>query len=60
MVSQDCNFSCYSGASVPIPIHPSNVEVTKLKLDKDRQNMLARRDRKAIAARNVKQDVNMA
>ena len=32
-----------NGATVPIPIHPSNVIVTKLKLDKDRKNMLLRK-----------------
>lgn len=25
-----------NGASVPLPVHPSNVVITKLKLDKDR------------------------
>ena len=30
------------GAAVHIPIHPSNVVITKLKLDKDRENILAR------------------
>ncbi|KAI1118142.1 ribosomal protein L24 [Nemania sp. NC0429] len=31
-----------SGQSVPLGIHPSNVVVTKLKLDKDRENILER------------------
>ncbi|KAL2018777.1 hypothetical protein VTK56DRAFT_405 [Thermocarpiscus australiensis] len=31
-----------NGQSVPIGIHPSNVVITKLKLDKDRENILAR------------------
>jgi large subunit ribosomal protein L26e len=31
-----------SGQSVPLPIHPSKVVVTKLKLDKDRENILER------------------
>ncbi|KAI1471212.1 putative 60S ribosomal protein L26-1 [Daldinia caldariorum] len=31
-----------SGQSVPIPIHPSKVVITKLKLDKDRENILER------------------
>lgn len=30
------------GQSVPLGIHPSNVVITKLKLDKDRENILAR------------------
>ncbi|KAI9098151.1 60S ribosomal protein L26 [Phlyctochytrium arcticum] len=32
-----------NGASVMIPIHPSKVVVTKLKLDKDRRNLLERK-----------------
>lgn len=32
-----------SGQSVPLGIHPSNVVITQLKLDKDRENMLERR-----------------
>lgn len=31
-----------TGQSVPIGIHPSKVVITKLKLDKDRENILAR------------------
>lgn len=31
-----------TGASVPLGIHPSNVVITKLKLDKDRENILER------------------
>lgn len=31
-----------NGASVPLGIHPSNVVITKLKLDKDRESILAR------------------
>jgi large subunit ribosomal protein L26e len=31
-----------SGQSVPLGIHPSNVVVTKLKLDKDRESILER------------------
>ena len=31
-----------NGQSVPIGIHPSKVVVTKLKLDKDRENILTR------------------
>ncbi|KAI8145485.1 translation protein SH3-like domain-containing protein [Fennellomyces sp. T-0311] len=34
-----------NGASVPIGIHPSNVVVTKLKIDKSRQAILDRKDR---------------
>jgi large subunit ribosomal protein L26e len=32
-----------NGQSVPIPIAPSKVIVTKLKLDKDRENILERK-----------------
>ena len=31
-----------TGASVPLGIHPSNVVITKLKLDKDRESLLER------------------
>lgn len=33
-----------NGATVPIGIHPSNVVITKVKLDKDRKNILARKN----------------
>ncbi|CAG8831027.1 20052_t:CDS:2, partial [Racocetra persica] len=36
-----------NGTTVPIGIHPSNVVITKLKLDKDRRNLLKRKDRSA-------------
>jgi large subunit ribosomal protein L26e len=36
-----------NGASVPIPIHPSKVMITKLKMDKDRKDLL---ERKAVPA----------
>jgi large subunit ribosomal protein L26e len=31
-----------NGQSVPLGIHPSNVTITKLKLDKDRESILER------------------
>ncbi|KAI7857825.1 translation protein SH3-like domain-containing protein [Circinella umbellata] len=34
-----------NGASVPIGVHPSNVVVTKVKIDKSRQAILDRKDR---------------
>ncbi|KAJ9437033.1 60S ribosomal protein L26-2 [Diplonema papillatum] len=34
-----------NGSTVPIPIHPSNVEITRLKIDNDRKKLLARKDR---------------
>ncbi|KGQ03734.1 Cytochrome c oxidase assembly protein COX11 [Beauveria bassiana D1-5] len=42
-----------SGQSVPLGIHPSNVVITKLKLDKDREDILARSKRgRELAATN--------
>jgi ribosomal protein L24 len=35
-----------NGSSVPIGVHPSNVVVTSLKLDKDRRAIFERKDRK--------------
>ena len=35
-----------NGASSPIVIHPSNVVITTIKLDKDRRAILDRKDRK--------------
>lgn len=35
-----------NGATAPIGIHPSNVVITTLKLDKDRRAILDRKDRK--------------
>mmetsp|Transcript_5776 Transcript_5776/g.17231 ORF Transcript_5776/g.17231 Transcript_5776/m.17231 type:complete len:145 (+) Transcript_5776:158-592(+) len=34
-----------NGATTNIPIHPSNCVITKLKLDKDRKELLARKNR---------------
>lgn len=34
-----------NGATVPVGIHPSNVVITKLKLDKDRKALLERKNR---------------
>ncbi|KAH8555243.1 translation protein SH3-like domain-containing protein [Umbelopsis sp. PMI_123] len=39
-----------NGASVPIGIHPSNVVVTKVKLDKDRKSILERKNRSSKTA----------
>ncbi|KAL1925448.1 60S ribosomal protein uL24 [Calcarisporiella thermophila] len=38
-----------NGSTVPIGIHPSKVVITKLKVDKDRKNLLERKDRSASA-----------
>ena len=40
-----------NGQSVQVGIHPSNVVITKLKLDKDRKALLARKDREASVAK---------
>ena len=34
-----------NGQPINIPIHPSNVVITKLKIDKDRNELLARKER---------------
>ena len=41
-----------NGLSVNIPIDPSKVVVTKLKIDKDRKRILARKDRSADKEKN--------
>lgn len=38
-----------NGSSSPIGIHPSNVVITTIKLDKDRRAILDRKDRKKTA-----------
>jgi large subunit ribosomal protein L26e len=38
-----------NGAAVPVGIHPSNVVITKIKLDKDRKALLDRKDRSKTA-----------
>ncbi|KAF4576737.1 60S ribosomal protein L26B [Pleurotus pulmonarius] len=45
-----------NGATAPIGIHPSNVVITTIKLDKDRRAILERKDRKSSTE---KQDVEM-
>ena len=44
-----------NGSTAPIGIHPSNVVITTIKLDKDRRAILERKDRK----KNTSQDVEM-
>lgn len=34
------------GVTIQIPIHPSNLVITKLHLDKDRKNLIERKQRK--------------
>jgi len=38
-----------NGSSVPIGVHPSNVVITTIKLDKDRRAILDRKDRTKAA-----------
>eukprot|EP00002_Diphylleia_rotans_P032579 TRINITY_DN6854_c0_g1_i1.p2 TRINITY_DN6854_c0_g1~~TRINITY_DN6854_c0_g1_i1.p2 ORF type:complete len:118 (-),score=22.28 TRINITY_DN6854_c0_g1_i1:41-394(-) len=40
-----------NGQTVPIGIHPSNVVITKLKLDKDRNAVLARKNRDTLSGK---------
>ncbi|EKX31157.1 large subunit ribosomal protein L26e, cytoplasmic [Guillardia theta CCMP2712] len=40
---QGVNHDKMNGAQVPVPVHPSNVEITKLKLDKDRKSLIDRK-----------------
>ncbi|CED85448.1 ribosomal protein l24 [Phaffia rhodozyma] len=44
------NIEKSSGATVPIGIHPSNLQITSLHLDADRKALLARKDRKPAAS----------
>ncbi|KAL1903399.1 60S ribosomal protein L26A [Sporothrix stenoceras] len=47
-----------SGQSVPLGIHPSNVVITKLKLDKDRESILARIKAGRDQRQKQKEDAN--
>ncbi|KIH91417.1 large subunit ribosomal protein L26e [Sporothrix brasiliensis 5110] len=47
-----------SGQSVPLGIHPSNVVITKLKLDKDRESILARIKAGREQREKAKEDAN--
>ena len=53
-----------NGASSPIGIHPSNVVITTIKLDKDRRAILERKDRKKNASaregESIEVDVSVA
>lgn len=53
-----------NGAPVNIPIHPSKVVITKLKIDKDRNELLQRKE-KALSSKNkgskyTGKDVNLS
>lgn len=53
-----------NGATVNVPIDPSKVVITKLKLDKDRKAILERKNRSKLAEKGkgkfTEQEVNMA
>ena len=49
-----------NGAQVNVGISPSNVVITKLKLDKDRKKILDRKDRSKDSGKTSEGDVNMA
>ena len=42
-----------NGQSVPIGIHPSNVVISKLKLDKDRESILERKGKTASKGKSA-------
>jgi large subunit ribosomal protein L26e len=48
-----------NGATAPIGIHPSNVVITSIKLDKDRRAILERKDRSKSAGEKKDGDVEM-
>lgn len=48
-----------NGASSPIGIHPSNVVITTIKLDKDRRDILDRKDRKKNPSTRKSDDIEV-
>lgn len=48
-----------NGSTTPFGIHPSNVVITTIKLDKDRKAILERKDRSKIPSRTVGKDAEM-
>jgi len=49
-----------NGSTSPVGIHPSNVVITTIKLDKDRKAILDRKDRSKRPPRSAPKDVEMA
>lgn len=49
-----------NGSTVPVGIHPSNVEITKLKLTNNRREILARKDRSKDSTAPSKAKVSAA
>ena len=43
-----------NGQTVPIPVHPSNLIITKLKMDRDRKNLLERKARTILEKKDKK------
>jgi large subunit ribosomal protein L26e len=48
-----------NGATVNVGIHPSNCEIIKLKLDKDRKKILERKDRTQDAGKGKHSDASI-
>lgn len=48
-----------NGSTSNIGLHPSNVVITTIKLDKDRKAILERKDRSKIPSRNAGKDTEM-
>merc|ERR1719310_2480399 len=46
-----------NGQSVPIGIHPSKVQITKIKLDKDRKALLERKNRATKKGKYTEEDM---
>merc|ERR1711862_954165 len=46
-----------NGQTVPFPIHPSKVVITKLKLDKDRKALLDRKNRNVKKGKYTEKDM---
>nr|WCZ58739.1 60S ribosomal protein L26 [Seculamonas ecuadoriensis] len=49
-----------NGQTVQIPIHPSNVRITKLKISKDRKELLERRGKAAGAKKGKVSDADVS
>jgi hypothetical protein len=58
IANTDFNIVCVIGSQVQIPLHPSNVVVTMLKLDKDRKTLLERKKRVSKQKNKVKEDLS--
>eukprot|EP00429_Kryptoperidinium_foliaceum_P016370 CAMPEP_0176039850 /NCGR_PEP_ID=MMETSP0120_2-20121206/19755_1 /TAXON_ID=160619 /ORGANISM="Kryptoperidinium foliaceum, Strain CCMP 1326" /LENGTH=137 /DNA_ID=CAMNT_0017373243 /DNA_START=93 /DNA_END=506 /DNA_ORIENTATION=+ len=47
-----------NGQTVPFPIHPSKVVITKLKVDKDRKALLDRKNREKLKGKHSDKDAS--